>query len=778
MTSVIEQLLTIITTPPGNLVYHLVLAFSIVGALMSAINHYGSAERIQGRRMILGLSLILAVRLGLFLVAGLVWQAFNFSTDLLPNLDRAANTFCLILIIWLWAFPKPQRLADAATVLLGLLLIVVLAFTSLWWAVQPADATYNGSLVDIMWQSISLLLISTGIAFLLYRRPHSWEIGLGMLILLFLGNLAELLSPLGNSDYPGFARITQMAAYPMLLLLPQRDLAATASSAYFAQQPSRERRRYNLDPQIIDSFLVLSRETNSSEICKEICSALSHAMLADLCLLLTPQDAEGNMLVLCGYDLIREHPIDSAIVEKDSTPRLSSAILTQKPLWLSADSASTDLDVLLQSLGLSGSGALLAAPIILPSQEDPLGIVLLSLYSNRDWDENDQAYLLEIIIFITHILQQTNQVASLEQQLLETNQVLANLQSQHEAIQARTTPDRSQAHSLAALLTAYEEAQETISRLESDLETLRQTTFNVTLDGSVTPQEIDAIEGELRLTLEEVAHLRTALAESDQKIESLKRALAISSMSDEHEVAASIAQELRHPLSSVLGYSELLLSESIGILGAVQHKFLERIKSSTERMSKLVDDLASLNNTEESTLKVAIQPVDLSTVIVEAISVADKSMKEKDIRLKLDVPKQLPRLLADRDALEQILIHLLQNAISASSEGGQISLRVQVEKGEDQLNYVLFQVTDQGNGIPAEYLPRVFSNIYRSEKANIPGIGETGVALSIVKTLVEVHNGRIWVDSKHGIGSTFSVLLPVTTAVKNKSTVERGEQIG
>jgi hypothetical protein len=85
MTSVIEQLLTIITTPPGNLVYHLVLAFSIVGALMSAINHYGSTERIQGRRMILGLSLILAVRLGLFLVAGLVWQAFNISTDLLPN---------------------------------------------------------------------------------------------------------------------------------------------------------------------------------------------------------------------------------------------------------------------------------------------------------------------------------------------------------------------------------------------------------------------------------------------------------------------------------------------------------------------------------------------------------------------------------------------------------------------------------------------------------------------------------------------------------------------
>ena len=76
MTSVFEQILTIITTPPGNLAYHMVLAFSIAGALVSAINHYRGGDDILGRRTILGLSLILAARLGLFLVAGLVWQTF------------------------------------------------------------------------------------------------------------------------------------------------------------------------------------------------------------------------------------------------------------------------------------------------------------------------------------------------------------------------------------------------------------------------------------------------------------------------------------------------------------------------------------------------------------------------------------------------------------------------------------------------------------------------------------------------------------------------------
>ena len=107
MASLIEQLLTIITTPPGNLAYHMVLAFSIAGALVSAINHYRGGEDVQGRRMILGLSLILAARLGLFLIAGLAWQAFGISAATLPALDYAVNTLCLVLIVWLWVFPEP-----------------------------------------------------------------------------------------------------------------------------------------------------------------------------------------------------------------------------------------------------------------------------------------------------------------------------------------------------------------------------------------------------------------------------------------------------------------------------------------------------------------------------------------------------------------------------------------------------------------------------------------------------------------------------------------------
>lgn len=776
MATIIEQLLTIITTPPGNLVYHIVLAFSIAGALVSSINHYRGGEDVQGRRMMLGLSLILAARLGLFLVAGLAWQALNISTAILPSVDRAVSALCLVLIVWLWVFPEPLRLADTATVLLGLIVIVLFAFTSLWWVNQGEGAYFNGSLADIIWQSFSLLLTIVGIVLLLYRQPPSWEIGLGMLLLLFIGHLIELFLPFLDSDYPGFVRLAQMAAYPMLLLLPQRS-QISAIRTRVSQQPPQERRLYSIDPKIIDSFLALATDVSPSETCQDICRAISQSILADLCLLVTPPDATGSMSILCGYDLIREHPIEGLNIESDNVPRLAASIRENKPLRLLTSTTSIDLDGIRIALRLPVTGSLLAAPINIPGQDASLGTVLISLYSRREWTEEDQSYLQEINTFITKILQHPRQIAVLEAQLADSRLEIESLQTLENAIQNKTIQGLGEVESIAALIATHQEAQATIERLEAEIETLQQTANIVSSDGSITSQELDIIEGELRLTLEEVAHLRTALAEADQKIHSLEKTFALSTSSDkQEELAASLAQELRQPLSSILGYTELLLGESVGILGALQRKFLDRIKASTERMGTLVEDLASLEPVEEGTFEVASKPVELNAVVTEATTYADALMKEKNITLTLEVPDQLPRLYADRDAIQQVLIHLLQNAIAASPVGSEISLRAQVEEGDEELDYVLLQVSDMGEGIAADDLPRVFSSLYRADSTSIQGIGNTGVELAIVKTLVEAHSGRIWVDTKQGIGSTFSILLPVSTASVSTPAEERGEQ--
>jgi signal transduction histidine kinase len=121
-------------------------------------------------------------------------------------------------------------------------------------------------------------------------------------------------------------------------------------------------------------------------------------------------------------------------------------------------------------------------------------------------------------------------------------------------------------------------------------------------------------------------------------------------------------------------------------------------------------------------------------------------------------------MTADRDAMQQIVLHLLQNAESATPSEGEIALSAKVHTGTDdvpdQQDYLLLRVSDMGGGIPAEDLSRVFTRLYRADNALIQGVGDTGVGLSIVRTLVEAQGGRVWVDSEMGRGSTFSVLLP------------------
>jgi len=119
---------------------------------------------------------------------------------------------------------------------------------------------------------------------------------------------------------------------------------------------------------------------------------------------------------------------------------------------------------------------------------------------------------------------------------------------------------------------------------------------------------------------------------------------------------------------------------------------------------------------------------------------------------------------------------LLQNAGAASPFEGTVRLKVQTQS-ENNLEYILIQVSDSGGGIASADLPRVFTRLYRAENVLIQGVGDTGVGLSIAKTLTEAHHGRIWVESEQGTGSTFSVLLPIAgSAASDKSNEAKGKK--
>lgn len=305
-----------------------------------------------------------------------------------------------------------------------------------------------------------------------------------------------------------------------------------------------------------------------------------------------------------------------------------------------------------------------------------------------------------------------------------------------------------------------EQSRNEKEQLGSEIEQLRSENEQLRSSGVPLPGNTEQMEEDLRQTLKEMARMQNTQAESNKKIMELEARPTVPITSEQVEVIASISQDLRQPMSSIVGYTDLLLGESVGILGALQRKFVERVKASTERIGGLVDDLIQITNLDTGHKEFKPELIDLNSIIDTAMAYTGTQIREKNITLRLDIPEELPDVMTDRDALQQVLIHLLQNATATTQMEGIITLRVQM-KEEEEKNYLALQVTDTGGGIASDDLPRVFARRYRAEHSLIQGVGDTGVGLSIAKTLVEAQNGRIWVETEANVGSTFSVVLPV-----------------
>lgn len=237
----------------------------------------------------------------------------------------------------------------------------------------------------------------------------------------------------------------------------------------------------------------------------------------------------------------------------------------------------------------------------------------------------------------------------------------------------------------------------------------------------------------------------------------------ISPEDERREVLAALANELRTPMTSIIGYTDLLLGESVGILGEMQRKFLQRVKANIERLNSLINDLIEVTALDTGRIELVPEPVDLINVIEEAIMGLSARFRERELTVRLDMALELPSIRADRDALYQIVFHLLSNASNCSQQGTEIVVTGHLEEAEAGLPpYLHVSVRDTGGGIAPDDRPRVFQRFYRADKPLIPGLGETGVGLAIAKALVEAHGGRIWVESEMGVGSTFHFILPVT----------------
>ncbi|MBI3761491.1 MAG: response regulator [Chloroflexi bacterium] len=218
------------------------------------------------------------------------------------------------------------------------------------------------------------------------------------------------------------------------------------------------------------------------------------------------------------------------------------------------------------------------------------------------------------------------------------------------------------------------------------------------------------------------------------------------------EFVTAVSHDLRSPLTAILGYVELL--NRAGPLNDQQAEFVRRVRFSVQAITALISDLLDLGRIEAG-FDTQKEPLQVPLLVRYAVDGLVSRAEQKRIKIKLDMPQSAEPVLGNPVRLRQMAANLIDNAIKYTPDGGTVSVAVR-----DESDQIIFTVTDTGVGIAPADQPYIFDKFYRARNVKDSDVPGTGLGLSLVKSIVENHSGRVWVDSKLGYGTTFVVVLP------------------
>lgn len=231
------------------------------------------------------------------------------------------------------------------------------------------------------------------------------------------------------------------------------------------------------------------------------------------------------------------------------------------------------------------------------------------------------------------------------------------------------------------------------------------------------------------------------------------------------EFVSFVAHELKNPMTSIRGYTDLLKSGSVGEISDMQVQFLGTIRSNVDRMTRLVSDLADVARIETGHLRVEKSPISVKAVVDETLRALQGQIEEKNQTLHVEVSEELPLIFADHTRMVQVLTNLVSNAHKYTPDGGEIWVGARVDSITDEetgerREMVHHWIRDTGIGMSEEEMTNLFQKFYRTARSKDMAQG-TGLGLNITKSLVEWHGGMVWVESAIGEGTIFHYAIPI-----------------
>ncbi|MBI4778267.1 CHASE2 domain-containing protein [Candidatus Desantisbacteria bacterium] len=221
------------------------------------------------------------------------------------------------------------------------------------------------------------------------------------------------------------------------------------------------------------------------------------------------------------------------------------------------------------------------------------------------------------------------------------------------------------------------------------------------------------------------------------------------------DLMSMVAHEFRTPLTSVKGYTSMLLDGDAGTINEKQRKFLDMVNENTDRLINLIENFLDVAKIESGKIGMKMEEFNLNEILIAVSQTFIPIAKKKDIHLHINIPEESLLLKGDKTRLRQVLDNLVNNAVKYTPEQGEVILDAEIEAGNIRVS-----VKDTGMGISKEDQKKVFDKFFRTKTARRTEISGTGLGLSIVKSIVEKHGGSIRLESEVGNGSVFTVILP------------------
>jgi len=749
----LQDLAMLLTNAPTSMVYHVsvLITFAFLLTFLSILPPDETRRWRLCAASLLVFQITLAVS-ALLAEAGIVDEAYVF-----PILDRVILLASIVLLLWANLTHGLRHPLDHAMLLLAILLLLAAAVNILLR--PPAGIAFNGTLPDALWAGAGLAITLTGGILLAIRQPQGYGFSLTALVFTLAGYALHFIIGPSSGSLQGFVRWGTLFAYPLFSIaaiqqIHQPSLTAQAGTKIEeeVQPPSPA---HHVDVGGLAELAGIGTIQDLPTLSAQLVQAISRAMKIEYCLLLSLPDGRGDFSLATGYDLIQETHIAGVPLDQNSCPLLAESLVQSQELSLPPDGQTPDKAVLKKLLDLKGEGPVHLIP--LKGSSNLLGgLLVLSPYARSAFSQAELRALRSIASHLSErieTIQNTgliDEIASaveqeppeprtqLQKRVVELEQENLTLHDQLSKATLEGLQDR--VRQMKELTEQYQVAQETIQNLEYQIDGISRETQE-TSEASM--------ENEFQLILTELAEARNHIHELETTHTS----------SQDSEALASLADDLKKPLTSIRGYINVLLSESVGELSTMQRKFLERVLDRLERMRFTLKDLVGVAELGTGSLSLEPGLLDPLPCIRTALRQIDHLRKTKNMLIRKDIPDTLPDILADEDAFIQILIHFLENAIRVSPGNEVIGLKAATEGSR-----LVLYIADRGGGIPRERIPDLLSPGVDTSRDPIPGLNGDGLGLSIAHALMNAMKAELDIHVDDGAGTTYRLSFPLISS--------------